>query len=211
MIYFVDPFCTIKSKKAAMEIGWVCNYEQCQTYFWYDESWIDHSAYRPKYPFDPDTMLVDLDEDSCEGGLWIYHYPELVYEALKRAGLSKQDNPDDSFWQAVYELSQESDKFLFRTNRFKERTANYEAWVRMEERKAAKGLDLCQEVSESNRRRFKSLVGTEYKPIYDFVSDWLSKHTKPEKMLACKQMAQKKFEETHSREEWREIFGKSYL
>lgn len=36
-------------------------------------------------------------------------------------------------------------------------------------------------------------------------------HTKPEKMLACKQMAQKKFEETHSREEWREIFGKSYL
>ncbi len=36
-------------------------------------------------------------------------------------------------------------------------------------------------------------------------------HTKPEKMLACKQMAQKKFEETHSREEWIEIFGKSYL
>lgn len=36
-------------------------------------------------------------------------------------------------------------------------------------------------------------------------------HTKPEKMLACKQMAQRKFEETHTREEWREIFGKSYL
>lgn len=36
-------------------------------------------------------------------------------------------------------------------------------------------------------------------------------HTKPEKMLACRQMAQKKFEETHSREEWIEEFGKSYL
>ena len=181
MIYFVDPFCTIKSKKAAMEIGWVCNYEQCQTYFWYDEAWIDHSTYRPKYPFDPDVMLVDLDEDSCEGGLWIYHHPDLVYEALKRAGLSKQDNPDDSFWQAVYELSQESDKFLFRTKSFKERTANYEAWVRMQERKTEKGLDLCQEVSEDNRTRWKNLDGTEYKPVYDFVLNWLSNHAKPEK------------------------------
>ena len=36
-------------------------------------------------------------------------------------------------------------------------------------------------------------------------------HTKPEKMLACKQMAQKKFEEEHTREEWIAEFGKSYL
>lgn len=36
-------------------------------------------------------------------------------------------------------------------------------------------------------------------------------HTKPEKMLACRQMAQRKFEEEHSREEWLEEFGKNYL
>ena len=36
-------------------------------------------------------------------------------------------------------------------------------------------------------------------------------HTKPEKMLACKQMAQLKFEEEHTREEWLAEFGKSYL
>jgi hypothetical protein len=36
-------------------------------------------------------------------------------------------------------------------------------------------------------------------------------HTKPEKMLACRQMAQKKFEEEHTREEWLSEFGKSYL
>ena len=36
-------------------------------------------------------------------------------------------------------------------------------------------------------------------------------HTKPERMLACKQMAQKKFEEDHTREDWIKEFGKSYL
>lgn len=36
-------------------------------------------------------------------------------------------------------------------------------------------------------------------------------HTKPEKMLACRQMAQRKFEEEHTRDEWIEQFGKSYL
>ena len=36
-------------------------------------------------------------------------------------------------------------------------------------------------------------------------------HTKPEKMLACRQMAQRKFEEEHTRDEWVKIFGKNYL
>lgn len=36
-------------------------------------------------------------------------------------------------------------------------------------------------------------------------------HSKPEKMLACRQMAQRKFEEEHSRDEWIEEMGKSYL
>lgn len=36
-------------------------------------------------------------------------------------------------------------------------------------------------------------------------------HTKPEKMLACRQMAQKKFEEEHTRDEWIKEFGKNYL
>lgn len=36
-------------------------------------------------------------------------------------------------------------------------------------------------------------------------------HSKPEKMLACRQMAQRKFEEEHTREEWLSKFGKSYL
>lgn len=36
-------------------------------------------------------------------------------------------------------------------------------------------------------------------------------HTKPEKMLACRQMAQRKFEEEHTRDEWVKIFSKSYL
>lgn len=36
-------------------------------------------------------------------------------------------------------------------------------------------------------------------------------HSKPEKMLACRQMAQRKFEEEHTREEWLSEFGKSYL
>ena len=36
-------------------------------------------------------------------------------------------------------------------------------------------------------------------------------HKKPERMLACRQMAQRKFEEEHTREEWIKEFGKSYL
>lgn len=36
-------------------------------------------------------------------------------------------------------------------------------------------------------------------------------HTKPEKMLSCRRMAQYKFEEEHTREEWIAEFGKSYL
>ena len=36
-------------------------------------------------------------------------------------------------------------------------------------------------------------------------------HSKPERMLACRQMAQRKFEEEHTREEWIAEFGKSYL
>ena len=36
-------------------------------------------------------------------------------------------------------------------------------------------------------------------------------HKKPERMLACRQMAQRKFEEEHTREEWISEFGKSYL
>lgn len=180
MVYFVDPFSTIKSKEAALKLDWVYNYEQCQTFFWYDEHWIDHSTYRPKYPFDTDTMLVDLDDDSCEGGLWLYRYPELVYKALKKAGLSKHDNPDEAFWEAIYELSLEEKGWFFKSKSFKERTSNYEAWVRMQERESAKDSDLCKKVSEDNRRRFKSLVGDEYKPVYDFVTGWLDNHAKPD-------------------------------
>ena len=36
-------------------------------------------------------------------------------------------------------------------------------------------------------------------------------HTKPERMLACRQMAQKKFEEEHTRDEWIKEFRKNYL
>ena len=36
-------------------------------------------------------------------------------------------------------------------------------------------------------------------------------HSKPEKMLACRQMAQRKFEEEHTRDEWIREFEKSYL
>ena len=36
-------------------------------------------------------------------------------------------------------------------------------------------------------------------------------HAKPERMLACRQMAQRKFEEEHTRDEWIDLFGKSYL
>lgn len=36
-------------------------------------------------------------------------------------------------------------------------------------------------------------------------------HSKPERMLACRQMAQRKFEEEHTRDEWIKEMGKSYL
>jgi len=36
-------------------------------------------------------------------------------------------------------------------------------------------------------------------------------HSKPEKMLAMRQLGQKYFEQTHTREEWIQEFGKSYL
>lgn len=36
-------------------------------------------------------------------------------------------------------------------------------------------------------------------------------HTRPERMLEMRRIGQRKFEETHSREEWIKIFGKSYL
>lgn len=36
-------------------------------------------------------------------------------------------------------------------------------------------------------------------------------HSKPEKMLAMRQMAQKKFEEKYGHEAWMKEFGKDYL
>lgn len=36
-------------------------------------------------------------------------------------------------------------------------------------------------------------------------------HTKPDRMLAMRRVAQRKFEETNSRELWIKEFGKSYL
>lgn len=36
-------------------------------------------------------------------------------------------------------------------------------------------------------------------------------HTHPDRMLEMRRLAQRKFEETHTREEWIEIFGKSYF
>lgn len=197
MIDFVDPYCTIKSKVAARELDYT-TLDECMTYFWYDESYIDHVYRRPKYPDAPDTLVID-EEDSTEGGLWLRNYPDVAYKAMSLrdtypSGSPFKEEEAEQFWEDLYITIKDDSRF--QSKYFQRRNESYLASKRMREEKVEREKkfrendytwekDTENSIEPKQERPFmseetKRLLVTA-KESLDFTTKWLAEHEKPEK------------------------------
>ena len=129
MIDFIDPYCTVKSLKAARTSDTypVINYEQCMTWFWYRDNAIDHTYMRPIEP--GDGMLID-EEDDTDLGLWLYNYPDVLYDAMKMHDTYPTKRFEaETFWRDVYNIIKND--FRFRSKYFQNRNERYLASLRV--------------------------------------------------------------------------------
>ena len=175
MILFVDPYSIVKSLRTAKECG-VTNYEQCMTWFWYEEDAIQHGYMRPWEP--GDGMLLNTNDDT-ELGLWLYYYPEIVYDAfLKNDEHLPTGYYKEGFWKAVYEImTDEEHRSTFSSKYFARRNENYLASLRMKEEKDEKeetGYSVKSYIQEQ-----KTLLENCKKTI-SFCKDFLDTHEKPD-------------------------------
>lgn len=130
MIDFVDPYSIVKSLRVAKEYN-VSTLDQCRTWFWYSDAAIDTTYMRPRYP--GEDMLPSYEKDTV-GGLWLYDYPDIVYDAINKSDAYPTDKITKyRFWQAVYEII--SEKSGFNTKDFKLRNEYYLASVRVRKEK----------------------------------------------------------------------------
>lgn len=194
MIDFVDPFSTSKSKAVARENCYT-TLEECRTWFWYLNDYIDRNYKRPKYPDDTDTMLLK-EEDDTEAGLWLYYYPEIVYKAMSIRGSYPSGNPfkdvnAGEFWEDLYLTIKDDTRF--QSKYFKRRNENYLASKRMAEEKEKRWRDFWNNIEENakngveqiRKTRFltdadKQLLATAQKSL-DFTTKWLAENKEPEK------------------------------
>lgn len=127
MLPYIDPYCTVKSPKAAKELSdYPWTYEQCATWFWYSDDAIDHTFMRPHEP--GDGMLMDEDDDT-DCGLWLYRYPDIAYDAMRKHDTTPYGDDHDTFWRDVYDIIK--DDFRFRSKYFQNRNERYLAYLRM--------------------------------------------------------------------------------
>lgn len=197
MIDFVDPYCTIKSKVVAKELGYT-TLAECMTYFWYDENYIDHTYRRPRYPEDPDTQVMEYGDDT-EAGLWLYNYPDVAYKAMSLRETYPSGHPfkeveAEKFWDDLYLTIKDDTRF--QSKFFQRRNETYLARKRMDEEKVERekkfrenGYTWENESENSTEHkqenRFltdadKQLLATAQKS-FDFTTKWLAEHKEPEK------------------------------
>ena len=175
MIMFVDPYSTVKSLPAAKEYG-VTNYEQCMTWFWYEEDAIQHGYMRPWTP--GEGMLLNENDDTGLG-LWLYHYPEIAYDAfLKNDEHLPNDYYREGFWKAVYEIiTDEEHHSKFSSKYFARRNENYLASVRMKKEKDERdGYSPAKSFIQEEKA-----LSENCKKTIAFCKDFLDTHEKPDK------------------------------
>ena len=126
MIAYIDPYSTVKSIKAAKEYN-VNTFEQCQTWFWYEDDAIQHGYMRP---WTPGEGMVLTEGDDTNLGLWLYLYPDIVYDIESETDTTPSD-PD--FWDALYEKIKDDSKF--QSKWFRKRNENYLAVKRMNQKR----------------------------------------------------------------------------
>ncbi len=168
MIDYVDPYSTVKSLKAAKEYG-VTNYEQCMTWFWYNEDGIDHRYMRPWEP--GDDMLLDENDDT-ELGLWLYNYPELVYDVLTE---SEEHPSSPYFWEVLYNKIKDNTRFSSKS--FKKRNENYLAVCRMKKNKD----NITYEPPEEKWTPYHEQLLPDAQKTINLTDEWLAENKEPEK------------------------------
>lgn len=194
MIDFVDPFSTSKSKVVAREECYT-TLEECRTWFWYLDNYIDHLYMRPMYTDDTDTMLLK-EEDDTEAGLWLYNYPEVVYKAMSVRDSYPSGNPfkdvnAGEFWEDLYLTIKDDTKF--QSKYFKRRNENYLASKRLAEEKEKRWCEFWNNIenkaenSVEHKRESRFLTDADKQFLasaqesLDFITKWLAEHKEPEK------------------------------
>lgn len=177
MILFVDPYSTVKSLPAAREYG-VTNYEQCMTWFWYEEDAIQHGYMRP---WEPEEGMLLNEHDDTELGLWLYYYPEIAYDAfLKNDEHLPTEGYREGFWQAVYEIiTDEEHSSTFCSKYFAKRNESYLASVRMKKEKDKRERDGYTPAKFSFIEEQK-VLSENCKKTIAFCKDFLDTHEKPD-------------------------------
>ena len=168
MIDYVDPYSTVKSLKSAKLLD-IVNKEQCETWFWYEDDAIQHGYMRPWTP--GEGMILD-ERDDTELGLWLYNYPELVYEIIRET----DEYPlSPVFWEELYNKIKDDSRFQSRW--FKKRNENYLAICRIKKEKDA----LVYEPKQRDWTEFHEKLAEEAQKTVDFTEEWLATHQAPDK------------------------------
>lgn len=167
MIDFVDPYSVFKDIEKAKDLN-VQTYLQCATYFWYEDWAIDKEYLRPYEP--GDGMSFANENDNTDAGLWLYHHPDVAYDAIVKCNNGELYNLDfNDFWDAVYDIIKDDKKFS--SSFFKKRNENYLAAKRLETVPDIKNLSYSEK-REYNDARVKEVI--------EFTDKWLSEHEKPD-------------------------------
>ena len=170
MIPFVDPFSTVKSLRMGSYYG-IATHEQCMAWFWYSDDAFDHINLRPLEP--GDGMLLDEDDDTL-AGLWLYDYPDIVYDAYVKSGKSMPTSDwDDPFWAAVYELITNDKYCRFESKWFKKRNQSYSACLRMK---------TDRDSGEVRQITYKKELPQSCLDTIDFCKEWLDTHEKDDSL-----------------------------
>ena len=166
MIAYVDPYSTTKSLRAAKEYG-VYTFDQCQTWFWYEDSSIEHAYMRPWNPGE-DMLLEEGDDTNL--GLWLYLHPDIVYDVESETD-TKPSDPD--FWDALYEKIKDNPKF--QSKWFKKRNENYLAVKRMNQ-KRKDTPDIFTEDHKDTYTPINDKIAKAAQPTIELTKEWLKDH-----------------------------------
>ena len=202
MIDFVDPYSTVKSIAGAKKYD-VTSIDQCRTWFWYEDNWIEYSYMRP---YQPENGILPASQDDTYGGLWLYDYPDIAYDAIIKSSADPADKiMKHDFWKAVYEIITE--RRGFKSKDFERRNESYLASVRMRKEKeerlkrlypasygssdAAKKQDddeeICLMPSSSER---KIELDSKIKDVIEFTDKWLAENKKPARLAEARKVIQ---------------------
>ena len=95
-IWFVDPASTVKSINEAERYN-ITTEEECVAWFKYPDR--EYTKWKYDREYVPTPFILANDDTEC--GLWLFNYPELIYEASK----NNVSYGSEEFWENIYELT----------------------------------------------------------------------------------------------------------